>query len=89
MSGADGTADVFELRVLRQVSDGWVSTGDGGYVHHGCPIGGDMAAALTRLLLGGCLTLEQAGPDKRRAVRVTAAGAARQAALERGGDRRG
>jgi hypothetical protein len=87
--GTDGGAEVFELRMLRQVGEGGVSTGDGGYVRHGCPIGGDMAAALTRLLLGGCLILGQPGLDKHRAVRVTAAGAARRAALERAGECRG
>ncbi|MCA1674145.1 MAG: hypothetical protein LC799_18775 [Actinobacteria bacterium] len=76
--------ETFELTVLRRVAEGAVSIGEGGYLQHGCLIGGDLAAALTRLSLGGCLTMGQPGPDKRRAVSLTAAGASRRAALERG-----
>lgn len=89
MTGVHGGPEAFELMVLRLVSEGGVSIGQGGYLHQGSLIAGDKAAALTRLLLGGCLAVGQPGPDQRRAVSVTAAGATRRAALERGGDRRG
>jgi hypothetical protein len=89
VTGVNGGPEVFELMMLRWVSEGGVSTGEGGYVHRGCLIGGDLAAAMARLMLGGCLALGQPGPDRRRAVSVTVAGATRRAALERGGDCRG
>ncbi|MFN2496947.1 MAG: hypothetical protein ABR608_13730 [Pseudonocardiaceae bacterium] len=89
MTGVHGGPEVFELMALRRVSEGRVSTGQGGYLNQGSLIAGDMAAALTRLLLGGCLALGQPGPNKRRVVSLTPAGETRRAALERGGDHHG
>ncbi|MCA1673646.1 MAG: hypothetical protein LC799_16080 [Actinobacteria bacterium] len=89
MTGVNADPEAFELMVLRLVSAGGVNIGQGGYLHQGSLIAGDMAAALIRLLLGGCLVVGQPGPDKRRVVSVTVAGETRRAVLERGGDLRG
>ena len=89
MTGVHRSPEACELMMLRRVSEGGVSIGEGGYLQHGYLIGGDLAAALVRLRAAGCLTVGQPGPDKRRVVRLTDAGATRRTALERSGDRRG
>lgn len=77
--------DAAELRVLRQVSEGGITVHDGGYVHGGCPIGGELAQALVRLHTAGFLAIGAPGPGGHRPVRTTVAGAARLAELGRGG----
>lgn len=89
MTDVNRGPETFELMMLRLVSEGGVSIGQGGYLHQGSLIGGVTGAALIRLLLGGCLVVGQPGPDKRRAVSLTVAGETRRAVLECGGDRRG
>lgn len=66
-----------ELRMLRRVSDGEITVVDGGYVHGGRPLTGELAQALVRLNTAGFLTAVAPGPSGHRPVRATAAGTAR------------
>lgn len=66
-----------ELIALRRVSANGVTVHDGGYVHAGRPIGGELAEALVRLHTAGHLSIGAPGPDGHRPVALTVAGAAR------------
>ena len=70
-----------ELTALRQVSDGAITVADGGYVHRGRPLTGELAEALVRLHTAGHLAIGAPGPGGHRPVHTTAAGATRLAEL--------
>lgn len=89
VTGVHSGRECFELRVLRLVAEGAVSNAGGGYVHQGHPVSGELAAALTRLSLGGCLAVGASGPGVPRPVSLTPAGTARRADLGRAGGDRG
>lgn len=70
----------FELMALRRVSEGGVSEGgvtvaEGGYVHHGRPVTGELAEAMVRLHTAGCLAIGAPRPGGHRPMQTTVAGA--------------
>lgn len=79
------TPEAFELMALRRVSERGVTVHDGGYVHAGRPVTGELAEALVRLRTAGHLTIGAPGPGGHRPVHTTVAGAARAVELGRGG----
>lgn len=79
------TPEGFELMALRRVSEGGVTVAEGGYVHDGRPVTGELAEALVRLHTAGHLAIGTPGPGGHRPVQTTVAGAVRAAELGSGG----